>query len=154
MLLSVVVSLGLTAGQAQRSLAKRTPRPNIVFLLTDDMNASDLRSMSNTRRLLADQGTKFTNAFVTNSLCCPSRVTILRGQYSHNHLIWGNSPPLGGFEKFRKLGRERSTIATWLDRAGYDTVLIGKYLNGYDNTTYVPPAGMSGTLTSALTEPH
>jgi N-acetylglucosamine-6-sulfatase len=154
MLLSVVVSLGLTAGQAQRSLAKTTPQPNIVFLLTDDMNASDLRSMSNTRRLLADQGTKFTNAFVTNSLCCPSRATILRGQYSHNHLIWGNSPPLGGFEKFRKLGRERSTIATWLDRAGYDTVLIGKYLNGYDNTTYVPPAGMSGTLTSALTEPH
>jgi N-acetylglucosamine-6-sulfatase len=138
-LLSVVVSLGLTAGQAERSLAQTTPRPNILFVLTDDMNASDLRYMPNTRRLLADQGTRFANAFVTNSLCCPSRATILRGQYSHNHKIWGNYLPLGGFEKFRKLGRERSTIATWLDRAGYDTVLIGKYLNGYDNTTYVPP---------------
>lgn len=138
-LLGVVAGLGLTAGQAETSLAQTTPQPNILFVLTDDMNVSDLRYMPNTRRLLADQGAKFTNAFVSNSLCCPSRVTILRGQYSHNHLIWANEPPLGGFEKFRELGREKSTIATWLDRAGYDTVLIGKYLNGYDDTTYVPP---------------
>ena len=45
---------------------------------------------------------------------------------------------MGGFDKFRSLGLEDSTIATWLDDAGYDTMLIGKYFNGYDNTTYVP----------------
>src|SRR5215203_2558518 len=45
---------------------------------------------------------------------------------------------MGGFDKFRSLGLEDSTIATWLDDAGYDTMLISKYFNGYDNTTYVP----------------
>jgi N-acetylglucosamine-6-sulfatase len=116
-----------------------TGKPNILFVLTDDMRASDLRYMSKTKKLLAGGGVKFTNAFVTRSLCCPSRATILRGQYSHNHQVWGTWPPLGGFEKFRDLGRERSTIVTWLNSAGYDTILIGKYLNGYDDTTYVPP---------------
>ncbi len=116
-----------------------TGKPNILFVLTDDMRASDLEYMPKTKNLLAGGGVKFTNAFVTRSLCCPSRATILRGQYSHNHQVWSTWPPLGGFEKFRDLGRERSTIATWLDNAGYDTILIGKYLNGYNDTTYVPP---------------
>ncbi|MDP9380112.1 MAG: sulfatase [Chloroflexota bacterium] len=139
-LFGIVVSFGFSASQAHNTgFAQATTKPNILFVLTDDMNTSDLRYMPKTRRLLADQGTKFTNAFVTNSLCCPSRATILRGQYSHNHKIWGNFSPLGGFQKFRDLGREKSTIATWLDGAGYNTILIGKYLNGYDNTTYVPP---------------
>ena len=116
-----------------------TSKPNILFVLTDDMRTSDLRYMPKTKNLLAGGGVKFTNAFVTRSLCCPSRATILRGQYSHNHQVWGTWPPLGGFEKFRDLGHERSTIATWLSNAGYETILIGKYLNGYDDTTYVPP---------------
>ena len=55
------------------------------------------------------------NAYVTYSLCCPSRATILRGQYPHNHSILGNSLLEGGEKKFRQLGRDRSTIATWLD---------------------------------------
>jgi N-acetylglucosamine-6-sulfatase len=135
----MVAGFGLTASQAETRFAQAAAKPNILFVLTDDMTASDLRYMPETRRLLADRGARFSNAFVTNSLCCPSRATILRGQYSHNHKIWGNFSPLGGFQKFRDLGRESSTIATWLNRAGYDTVLIGKYLNGYDNTIYVPP---------------
>ena len=138
-LLGMVASFGFTASQAETSFAQAATKPNIVFVLTDDMNVSDLRYMPKTRRLLADRGARFTNAFVTNSLCCPSRATILRGQYSHNHLVWGNFLPIGGFQKFRDLGREKSTVATWLNRAGYDTVLIGKYLNGYDDTTHVPP---------------
>ena len=138
-LLGMVVGCGFTASQAETNFAQAATKPNIFFVLTDDMNASDLRYMPKTRNLLADRGTRFTNAFVTNSLCCPSRATILRGQYSHNHKIWGNFSPLGGFQKFRDLGREKSTIATWLNRSGYDTILIGKYLNGYDDTTYVPP---------------
>jgi arylsulfatase A-like enzyme len=116
-----------------------SPQPNILFVLTDDMRASDLPYMPETRSLLAGGGVKFTKAFVTRSLCCPSRATIQRGQYTHNHQILSNRPPLGGFDKFRSQGLENSTIATWLDDAGYDTVLIGKYFNDYDNTTYVPP---------------
>jgi N-acetylglucosamine-6-sulfatase len=121
--------------------------PNILFILTDDMRASDLKYMPNTQELLANQGVKFTEAFVTRSLCCPSRATILRGQYAHNHHVWVNVPPTGSFWKFYDQGLENSTIATWLNDDGYDTILIGKYLNRYslyrsDNhtpTTYVPP---------------
>ena len=69
------------------------------------MNMPNLRS-------LMENGTTFENAFVSNSLCCPSRATILRGQYTHNHEILSNEPPRWGFEKFRVLGHEESTMAT------------------------------------------
>jgi len=141
LLFGVLTGLGLTVAQTESSRAQTTPstEPNILFVLTDDMRASDLRYMPETSNIMAGGGVKFTKAFVTTSLCCPSRATILRGQYAHNHQILSNRLPLGGFDKFRSLGRENSTIATWLDDAGYDTMLIGKYFNGYDNTTYVPP---------------
>src|SRR5215208_2352667 len=140
LLFSVLTGLGVTLAQTQSSPAQMTlsTKPNILFVLTDDMRASDLRYMPQTSKLLAGRGVKFTKAFVTNSLCCPSRATILRGQYAHNHQVLSNRPPLGGFDKVRSQGLEDSTIATWLDDAGYDTMLIGKYFNGYDNTTHVP----------------
>jgi N-acetylglucosamine-6-sulfatase len=138
--LALIVGFGLTGSGPETSFAQTTdPRPNIVFVLTDDLRADDLRFMPRTRKLLAERGVRFSNAFTTRSLCCPSRATILRGQYAHNHLVWGNEYPLGSFYKFRELGHEGSTIATWLNDAGYDTVLTGKYLNKYDNTTYRPP---------------
>jgi N-acetylglucosamine-6-sulfatase len=91
---------------------------------------------------MADKGTTFANHFVSNSLCCPSRATILRGQYSHNTGIFTNGGANGGFQTFHDKGRENSTVATWLRAAGYKTVLLGKYLNAYPGTagsTYVPP---------------
>src|ERR671910_1280482 len=122
---------------------KKEPKPpNVVLILTDDLafddvNPATLKHMPNLRALM-DKGTTFENAFVTNSLCCPSRATILRGQYTHNHQILANEPPLGGFQKFRFLGHENSTMATWVKEEGYRTALFGKYLNGYDDT-YIPP---------------
>jgi N-acetylglucosamine-6-sulfatase len=141
LLFGVLAGVGIALAQTQSSFAQTTPptKPNILFVLTDDMRASDLQYMPKTRSLLAGGGVKFTKAFVTNSLCCPSRTSILRGQYSHNHRVLSNRPPLGGFEKLHSSGRENSTMATWLDDAGYDTMFVGKYLNGYDNTAYVPP---------------
>jgi N-acetylglucosamine-6-sulfatase len=120
---------------------------NILFILADDMRASDLDHMPRTQSLLVDQGTKFTRAWVTRSLCCPSRATILRGQYAHNHKVWVNVEPSGGFWKFFDRGLEDSTVATWLKAAGYGTILLGKYLNRYGldrngnraPTTHVPP---------------
>jgi arylsulfatase A-like enzyme len=88
---------------------------------------------------LVEKDTSFENAIVTDPVCCPSRATALRGQYTHNHQIKGTKPPAGGWEKFRDLGLGESTVATWLQEAGYSTAHIGKYLNGYLNTTYVPP---------------
>ena len=131
-------------GKTARENGERPPkRPNIVLIVTDDLTTSDLdpttlKHMPNIKSLLVEKGTTFDNAFVTNSLCCPSRATILRGQYTHNHQVLSNDPPLGGFEKFRVLGRENSTMATWLKNEGYRTALVGKYLNGYTDS-YVPP---------------
>jgi arylsulfatase A-like enzyme len=95
--------------------------------------------MPELKSLVIEKGTQFNNFFVTTPRCCPSRATFLRGQYAHNSRIKNNALPLGGFQKFRRLGRDRSTIATWLDDAGYETAYMGKYLNNYDNTTYIPP---------------
>src|SRR5262245_63213823 len=113
--------------------------PNIIFILTDDMALHDLEFMPKLKRLLIDEGTTFSNYFVTNSQCCPSRSSILRGQYVHNHGVESNSV---GFKRFFRLGNEASTIGTWLKAAGYMTGYMGKYLNGYPdahNKTYVPP---------------
>jgi N-acetylglucosamine-6-sulfatase len=122
--------------------AQPPARPNILFILTDDQDVETLRFMPRVQTLLAAEGITFSNAFVTQSLCCPSRASILRGQYPHNTEIIHNQPPTGGFEKFRDLGHESSTLATWLQAAGYQTALFGKYLNGYlgrSGESYVPP---------------
>ena len=151
--LTVVLCVGLvqfTGTYTQSSVTAATQtsaKPNVLFILTDDMRASDLEYMPNTQSLLAGRGVKFTKSWVTRSLCCPSRATVLRGQYAHNHEVWANVNPSGGFWRFYDSGLEASTIATWLDRAGYDTILIGKYLNryglsrdgSYAPNTHVPP---------------
>ena len=115
----------------------QTTRPNFVFVMTDDLDERAMDYLPGIREVMGANGTTFKNAYVTYSLCCPSRATILRGQYPHNHSIIGNAPPEGGEPVFRQLGRDESTIATWLD-AGYRTKLIGKYMNVY-NDLYVPP---------------
>src|ERR687897_1515315 len=102
------------SGEATRERST-DDRPNIVFVMTDDMEERMLSRMPAVRSRMMGEGVTFKNAFVTQSLCCPSRATILRGQYPHNHRILGNSPPLGGEPKFRDLGLDKSTIATWLD---------------------------------------
>jgi arylsulfatase A-like enzyme len=117
-------------------------KPNIILILTDDMAARDVSVMPKLNRLLAREGTTFNSDFVTDSLCCPSRSSILRGQFVHDHHTLGNQPPDGGFQKFHATGNETSTIGTWLKVAGYRTGLMGKYLNGYPQTVaenYVPP---------------
>src|SRR5215212_8909629 len=126
------------AGSGTATSDEPVDRPNIILILADDLADDDLSYMPNLRSLLIEQGTTFENAFVTDSLCCPSRATILRGQYAHNHGILENGSPNGGYEKFRSLGRQNSTLATWLQDAGYRTVLNGKYMNDYEGTQ-VPP---------------
>lgn len=109
-------------------------RPNVVLIVTDDQRWDTLSQMPGVRRLLARQGVTFRNAFVTNSLCCPSRASILTGGYSHSTGVYTNGGELG-----INVFDDRSTIATWLDDAGYETALIGKYFNGAWPASYVPP---------------
>jgi N-acetylglucosamine-6-sulfatase len=130
----------LPPGEIERRSTEAANRPNIIFVITDDLDAASASKVPALEEYMSDKGITFDNAFVTDSLCCPSRSTILTGQYPHNHLVRSNVPPLGGFKTFRELGRERSTLATWLDDAGYETALFGKYLNGYGKpgSNYVP----------------
>lgn len=117
-------------------------RPNLLFVITDDMAVSDLVAMPHLGRWMVDEGTSFTRAYVSVSLCCPSRATMLRGQYAHNTGVLSNEGSNGGFPVAHHLGIEASTVATWLQDAGYRTALIGKYLNDYPETAadnYVPP---------------
>jgi arylsulfatase A-like enzyme len=132
------IGAGLSYG-AINSTGLFKPKPNIIVILTDDLDLTVMPYMKNTDELIAKQGATFTNFFVTSSLCCPSRASIFRGQYPHNTNILENSP---GFMNYFRNGREAETIATWLNNAGYQTSLIGKYLNGYPvgaGKNYVPP---------------
>ena len=135
-LIAIVVVLITAIGSMKSATAAE--RPNIVFVLTDDLASQDMQYLDGLRNIMARNGTTFTRAYVSDSLCCPSRATILRGQYPHNHGIRSNVAPSGGYSKFRSTGEDQSTVATWLDDAGYQTKFIGKYLNGYDEM-YIPP---------------
>jgi N-acetylglucosamine-6-sulfatase len=127
----------LTAGlwPPASALAAPVGKPNIVFILSDDEDIKIHAYMPKTKALLENRGTTFDNFFVTYSFCCPSRTTILRGQYPHNTQIEGIQLPTGGFKKFHALGLGDSTIATWLHGAGYHTAIYGKLLNQYDPRT-------------------
>jgi arylsulfatase A-like enzyme len=80
---------------------------------------------------------------VTESLCCPSRVSILRSQYVHNHQVLSNMMETGGgYGKFKALGEDKDCLPTWLQASGVTTGIVGKYLNqfpGAGNPNEIPP---------------
>ncbi len=116
---------------------------NVVLLLADDL---DWPLWDDVPRLkaLEQQGTTLTNFVVTESLCCPSRTSILRGQYVHNHDVISNMPQTGGgWQTFYDLGRQKDCLANWLSAGGIQTAHVGKYLNGFPGKdlkpNYTPP---------------
>ncbi len=122
--------------------ATATKRPNIVFVLTDDLawNLVTKRYMPHVVAL-EHQGVTFTNYFVTDSLCCPSRSSILTGLVPHNTKVFKNKGREGGYAQFVRRGLEQQTYAVAMHGSGYLTSLMGKYLNGYGKpvmTTHVP----------------
>jgi arylsulfatase A-like enzyme len=118
------------------SRAQAASRPNILFVMTDDQPKNTMMAMPEVRGRVRDLGMSLPNAYVSESLCSPSRASILRGQYPHNTGVLRNGPPRGGVQTFR--AKEGSTVATWLSHQGYSTALVGKYMNGYD-ASYKPP---------------
>ncbi|XP_078680909.1 N-acetylglucosamine-6-sulfatase-like [Branchiostoma floridae x Branchiostoma belcheri] len=110
-----------------------TPRPNIVFILTDDQDVvlEGMRVMNKTKSLIGDVGATFPNMFVSSPLCCPSRSSILTGKYVHNHGAVNNSVDGDCASKAWQDGPEKSTFATQVKTAGYRTFFAGKYLNQY-----------------------
>ena len=140
---AVMAALGLVTGAAAgaqesgNAAQAAAERPNIVVLETDDQTLAEMEVLPNVRRLIGDEGVTFDRNFDSFSLCCPSRATFLTGQYSHNNGVRNNALPDGGFEKLDGT----NTLAVWLQRAGYYTVHLGKYLNGYGrrNPLEIPP---------------
>jgi len=132
------------------------PRPNFVLIQTDDQTldqlyttytppgGAEVAAMPNTLADIADKGITLTRYYVSYPLCCPSRVSLLTGRYAHNHNDRGNVPPEGGYTGFSIRQGDTHNIAVWLQDAGYRTIHVGKFLNGYgdepfDNGRTVPP---------------
>ena len=117
---------------------------NVVFVLADDLDWALFKQVPRLAAL-QQEGMTFTNQVVTDSLCCPSRASILRGQYIHNHQVVSNTAATGGgWPTFKELGLERDCLPVWLEDAGVTTGLFGKYLNDYPapgapTTTLIPP---------------
>ncbi|MER6576555.1 sulfatase [Nonomuraea sp. NPDC001023] len=133
----------LLSPATEPTMAVSASRPNIVFVMADDLESGTLPHFPAISSELVAKGTSFSRFFVTNSWCCPSRTSILRSQYVHSHGVLTNTAPEGGFDRFHSLDLERSTIGTWMQQAGYRTALMGKFLNHYPGATadasYVPP---------------
>ncbi len=142
---AVALLLLLSAcGPAPRAepLSARAPEgvpdrsPSVLVIVTDDQRWDTLNVMPTVRARIARHGVRLTRAYVTNPSCCPSRASMLTGDYSHTTGVWQNSGEHGGFTAFD----DDSTLATWLEDAGYRTGLFGKYMNGYSpRAGYVPP---------------
>jgi N-acetylglucosamine-6-sulfatase len=162
-LLALLCALGLAFGLARGVAAEIPPpytggeRPSFVIIQTDDQTLDGLyatfkaypgapatRSMPNTLDLIAKRGMTFNRYYVPYPLCCPSRVSLLTGRYAHNSGVKGNVQPNGGYFGFSFRAAASHNLATWLQAAGYRTIHVGKFLNGYgdepyDNGTSVPP---------------
>jgi len=130
--LAVVVAAALVV-VGREAWARQAARPNVLLIVADDMRHDTLWAMPTVMEL-AGRGVSFSRAYVTTPLCCPSRATILNGQYARHHGVKANERPLGGVEAFD----DRSTLATWLQGAGVRTGLVGRHLNEYQSLT-IPP---------------
>ncbi len=135
--LVVVLLVGdLSAARAEPLPARAMLKPNFVFVLTDDQSVGTLRGMPHVKEMMA-HGTRFTNAIISNPLCCPSRAGILTGLYSHDNGVYTNGDGdrgWGGYTAFVANGDQGRTFAVALRRAGYSTGLFGKYLNHFDGS--------------------
>jgi len=124
-------AVAVAPAEARKVGAGKGKQPNIVVIMTDDQAAADLVNMPNVKKLLADRGTTFSDAVDSFPLCCPARATFITGQYAHNHGVVGNFYPHGWYGM-----KDRGNILpTWLQKSGYRTGMVGKWLNGYGALT-------------------
>jgi N-acetylglucosamine-6-sulfatase len=149
-LLALLCALGIAAARGAEAARQR---PSFIVIQTDDQTLDELyagfghprlQAMPNTLRLIAKRGMTFNRYYVSYPLCCPSRVTLLTGRYAHNTGVKGNVQPNGGYFGFSFRAAYKHNLAVWLQEAGYRTIHVGKFLNGYGEEPYssgreVPP---------------
>jgi len=141
-LLAAGGALTQTRSTTQGQPEGQNGRSNIVFILTDDLSWNLVQFMPNVQRMQR-AGVTFTNYFVTDSLCCPSRTSIFTGRLPHNTGVFSNTGADGGYDAFQTRRLERETFATALAAAGLRSAMLGKYLNGYLPVRHAPAAGWS-----------
>lgn len=142
----LVTACGSSSPLANLPSGPYSNRPNIVFVLTDDLDTGLVKYMPHVLAL-ERAGMSFSNYTVSDSECCPSRATIFTGEFPHDTGVYTNVPPDGGFGTFYQRRDDEKTFATSLQAAGYRTALMGKYLNSYPvgfnpynyPVDYVPP---------------
>jgi N-acetylglucosamine-6-sulfatase len=143
-----------TSEEARAAKAKASEaegqKPSFVVIQTDDetleelyqgvrmANGNEEFAMPNTLQMLGEKGITFNRYYTPYSLCAPSRVSLLTGRYAHNDHVQGNVPPNGGWTGFQSRLAYSHNLATWLQGAGYRTIHIGKFLNGYGDPPYSP----------------
>lgn len=132
-----ILSLMIFAALLSVGASNVYARPNIILISTDDQRADELWGMPNLQSKMVQRGTMFRNAFAPFPLCCPARASIMTGQHAHNHDVLSNGTPLGGYSNFES----GSTLATWMQSAGYLNAFVGKYINEYGKfkPVTVPP---------------
>ncbi|KAK7034484.1 hypothetical protein VNI00_012331 [Paramarasmius palmivorus] len=143
-------------GDTISSRQTSTPKPNIILILTDDQDVrtGTLDYMPKTRQAIAEQGTSYQRFYAPVSLCCPSRVSLLRAQYAHNHNITFVDGPYGGYHLFCEKGLNDAYLPIFLQEAGYNTYYAGKLMNGldWDLVTTAYPKGW--TYSDFLVDPN
>jgi N-acetylglucosamine-6-sulfatase len=115
-------------------------QPNVVVVQTDDQTMRQLnaRVMPRTTRLLVRRGTSFSDYIATTAQCCPSRASLLTGQYAHNHGVTSNAVA------YPALVEKANLLPVWLQRAGYYTMHVGKFMNGYERFAAPPSTPAPG----------
>jgi arylsulfatase A-like enzyme len=124
--LLAVAATAIPASGQSPGPAQGEGRPNFLVVVTDDQTLSQMAALPKTQRFVGRKGTVFTDAIVTTPHCCPSRASYLTGQYAHNHGVLSNKH---GYPAFEQPG---NVLPVWLQRAGYRTAHLGKFLNGYE----------------------
>jgi arylsulfatase A-like enzyme len=137
--LVAAAALALVAGGSPAAAGPAPERPNIVVVMTDDQTLEEMRFLPEVERLIGARGAAFPDTTTNWPICCPSRATFMTGQYAHNHGVLGNSAPMGGFGNLDS----EHTLPVWLQRSGYSTIHIGKFLNGYETSEVGVPPGWS-----------